>query len=129
MSDQIPDDVAAFIGESISSIAELELLLLLAEDGSRSWPIEAIARQLYVAPAAAEDVVLRMASRGLLDHTAEGYLFAPKTPGLAATVRALRDEFAKRRVRVIELIYAGPTEKYQSFANAFRLRKNPKSES
>ncbi len=128
MADHIPSDVQAFISDSIGSIAELELLLMLADDPATNWQAEAIARQLYVTPAAAESVLTRMTSRGLLVHSSEGYRFAPQSAALEATVKALKGEYRKRRVRVIELIYAGPTEKYQSFADAFRLRKNPKAE-
>jgi len=128
MADHIPSDVQAFISDSIGSIAELELLLMLADDPATTWQAEALARQLYVTPAAAESVLARMTSRGLLSHSAEGYRYAPQAPALGATVKALKEEYQKRRVRIIELIYAGPTEKYQSFADAFRLRKNPKAE-
>lgn len=125
MSDQIPPSVEAFVGDWIGSIAELELLLLVAEDSSKAWGIDAVARELYVTPAAAEAILVRMTARGLLTHTADGYRFTPRTPELADTITALRELYAIRRLRVVELIYAGPTEKYQSFADAFRLRKNP----
>ena len=104
MSDQIPSQVETFVRDGIGSIAELELL--------------------YVTPASVETVFVQMTSRGLLSHGPEGYRFNPRTPEVVETVKALRDLYATRRLKVMEMIYAGPTEKYQSFADAFRLRKN-----
>jgi hypothetical protein len=124
MSDQIPPQVVTFVSDCIGSIAELELLLLLAEDRSKFWAVDAVARQLYVTSASVEAVFIQMTSKGLLSHGAEGYRFSPRTPDVAETVNALKDLYAKRRLKVMEMIYAGPTDKYQSFADAFRLRKN-----
>jgi hypothetical protein len=124
MSDQIPSQVEIFVRDCIGSIAELELLLLLAEDPAQSWTVDAAARQLYVTPASVEAVFTQMTSKGLLSHGAEGYRFTPRTPELDETIKALKELYASRRLKVMEMIYAGPTEKYQSFADAFRLRKN-----
>src|SRR6476620_9456858 len=107
MSDQISPDVEAFIGEWISSIAELELLLLLAADPAKSWEAEAAARQLYVTPAAVASVLDRMTARGLLTRAPDGFQFKPVRAELADTVKTLRDEYSRRRLRVMELIYAG----------------------
>jgi len=125
MSDQIPLQVKNFVGDCIGSIAELELLLLLAEAPSTVWTIDAIARQLYVTPASVEAAVGRMVSNSLLTQETDGFRYAPRTAELGETVQALKDLYARRRLKVVEMIYAGPTEKYQSFADAFRLRKNP----
>ena len=125
MSDQIPPDVEAFISEWIGSIVELELLLLLAEAPEKSWEAESVARQLYVTPKSVEAILERMTARGLLARATEGCRFAPVRSELIGTVKSLREEYSRRRLRVMEWIYAGPTEKYQSFADAFRLRKHP----
>jgi hypothetical protein len=125
MSEQIPPQVESFVSDCIGSIAELELLLLLAEDPSKVWTVEAVARELYVTAPAAEAVLVRMTSRGLFTQLAEGYRFEPRSAELVETVKGLKELYAKRRLKVVEMIYAGPTEKYQSFADAFRLRKNP----
>ena len=125
MSDQIPSQVETFVSSCIGSIAELELLLLLAEDPAKAWTVDSVARQLYVTPASVEAVFVQMTAKGLLSRGADGYRFSPRTPDVVETVSTLKDLYAKRRLKVMEMIYAGPTEKYQSFADAFRLRKNP----
>ncbi|QDT55821.1 hypothetical protein Pan44_38690 [Caulifigura coniformis] len=123
MSDQIPPQVETFVGDCIGSIAELELLLLLAGDPSKAWTVEGVSRELYVTPAAAEALLTAMTSRGLLTHHVDGYRFAPRNPELVTTVEALKELYARRRLKVVEMIYAGPADKYQSFADAFRLRR------
>jgi DNA-binding MarR family transcriptional regulator len=124
MSDQIPPQVETFVSDCIGSIAELELVLLVAGDPSKAWTVESIAAQLYVTPASVDAVLVRMTAKGLLSHGADGYRFAPRTPDLVETVKTLKELYAARRLKVVEMIYAGPTEKYQRFADAFRLRKN-----
>jgi hypothetical protein len=52
------------------------------------------------------------------------FRFEPRTPEVAATVEELARTYAERRVSVIGLIFAKPTEKLRSFADAFRIRKD-----
>src|SRR5438046_1450889 len=99
MSDQIPSQVETFVSDYIGSIAELELVLLLAENPSRAWTVDAAARQLYVTPASVDAVLARMSSKGLLSHGADGYRYSPRTPGVAETVNTLKDLYATRRLK------------------------------
>src|SRR4051812_35101021 len=100
MPDQIPSQVETFVGECIGSNAELELLLLLAQDPGKCWTVEAAARELYVPPASVEAVFAHMTSRGLLSQSGEGYRFSPRTPDVAETVSLLKDLYTKRRLKV-----------------------------
>jgi DNA-binding MarR family transcriptional regulator len=125
MSDQIPPQVETFVSDCIGSIAELELLLLLADDPSKAWTADEAARALYVTPGSVETILGQMRGRGLLTQSADGYRFATHSAEQVATVKGLKEMYATRRLKVMEMIYAGPSEKYQSFADAFRLRKNP----
>jgi hypothetical protein len=51
------------------------------------------------------------------------YRYAPTQPALAESVRQLALLYGERRVSVIEQIYAKPADPLQSFADAFRIRK------
>jgi hypothetical protein len=67
-----------------------------------------------------------MRERGLCQQVAAspaGYQFAPAKPEWEQLTRDLAAVYKERRLTIIDLIYAGPAEKFQSFADAFRLRK------
>ena len=105
VDDGISARVKQLITEHVDSVMQLEVLLLLAGQGGqpvRGWTATELAQQLRV-DAAWVDTTLR---------------------SMAATVNELAAAYADRRVTVIGLIFAKPTDKLRSFADAFRLRKD-----
>ncbi len=130
MPDDIRADLRDFIVNEIGSIAQLELLLLLHKDSSREWTADAAARELYTGAEAMATLLEGFRARGYVVATESlplCYRFAPAEPAVEPLVRDLSQLYQERRVTVINLIYAGPMHKLQSFADAFRLRK-PKPE-
>jgi hypothetical protein len=127
MPSDLPDDLRRFIAEHLGSIVQLELLLLLAEDPGKSWSAEEAAKALYVAPEAAHGFLEAMRAKGLCqdDAAAKGrYRFAPAKPEHEQLTRDLAAFYKERRLTIINLIYSSPVQKLQSFADAFRLRKD-----
>lgn len=126
MPQDIPTNLRAFITEHISSILQLELLLLLAADSSKAWTAEEVAKVLYVSPDATLAFLEALRARGFCDRD-EGlqpaYRFAPKNEEWRGLVSSLATLYKERRLTVTDLIYAGPAQKYQSFADAFRVKK------
>ena len=53
------------------------------------------------------------------------YRYAPRNRDLLDGVDALADAYAVRRVAVITFIIAKPSDRIRSFADAFRLRRDP----
>lgn len=130
MPDDIRADLRDFIVNEIGSIAQLELLLLLHKDSAREWTAEDAARELYTGAQAMATLLEGFRARGYVTATGSprvSYRFAPNVPEVEQLVRDLAQLYQERRVTVINLIYAGPVHKLQSFADAFRLRK-PKPE-
>lgn len=127
MPAELPDDLRRFITEHLGSIVQLELLLLLAADPAKPWSSEEAAKALYVAPEAALGFLEQMRAQGLC--RAEGdapvcYRFSPSAPEHQQLTRDLAAIYKERRLTIINQIYAGPVQKFQSFADAFRLRKD-----
>jgi hypothetical protein len=124
MSD-VPADLRTFIQEHIGSILQLELLLLLAADPQKAWNAEEAAKELYVNPDAAYGFLEGMRVRGLFERLApeDRFRFAPQNPESARLTAELASFYRERRLTVIDLIYASPTDRYQSFADAFRFRR------
>jgi hypothetical protein len=127
MQPDLPDDLRRFIGEHFGSIVQLELLLLLAADAGKTWSADEAAKALYISSEAARGFLEGMCQHGLGQSSTESpsrYRFAPRAPDGERLTRELAEHYKDRRVTIINLIYAGPAQKFQSFADAFRLRKD-----
>ena len=124
MAGGIPDRVGRFIGEHISSVEGLEVLLLLHGEPERWWRADEIGAELKSVP---ESVSLRLADlreHDLVEANADGAHRVSRAVD-AAAVDELRESYRRRRVAVIAAIFAEPgDDPAQDFADAFRLRKD-----
>jgi hypothetical protein len=129
MSDEFPAEIAQIIDQQIESLAQLEALLLLRKDPARYWTSEEIAKALYITPEMASLLLADMARRGLArteSQSAARFAYRPHDSETDRIVSELASLYQERRVAVISLIYSKPLNKVQTFADAFRLRKeNP----
>jgi hypothetical protein len=123
MSDEFPTDVRQFIGQNIESLAQLESLLLLRRDLQQAWSATALAKALYITPEMAAVLLLDLARRGLAASAEESYRYQSKSEDVDRTIEQLAKLYEDRRVAVISAIYSKPLNKVQTFADAFRLRK------
>lgn len=124
---ELPGQLQDFLAQHISSVAQLELLLLLHSTAPRPWTAADLARELRIdtlgAQAQADDLCLR----GLLAcgrQTPVHYWYQPVDQHRAAGVQLLADLYADRRVSIISFIYSRPVDQIKLFADAFRLRKD-----
>ena len=121
--------VQQFIQDRISSVAQLEILLLLHTNPEQAWTPAAIARELRIEAAGAALQISQLVDAGLVRQTAtDQYAYAPATPELQAAVIALAQAYLVRRVTVIGLIFAkppAPPPSIRAFSDAFKLRKDP----
>ena len=119
----------AFLAEQIESVLELEVLLLLQARAPQTWTAVELARTLKIDQAWAAELLARFAERRLLSRapgTPPQYAYAPADPPLDETVQAVAHAYATHRVRIIGLIFSKPASNLKSFAEAFRLRREPK---
>jgi hypothetical protein len=123
----LPAPVIAFIREAIDSVEQLEVLLLLEASPEQSWTIPGIYEKLRSNPESIRLRLERLLAQGLVRQEQTGqFRYAAPTPELAQTIRDLARAYAERRVTIIETIFAKPPSPIQSFADAFRLRKDEK---
>jgi hypothetical protein len=123
MSDDFPTDVRQFIGQNIESLAQLESLLLLRRDSQQVWSAATLAKVLYITPEVAAALLLDLARRGVAVPTEEGFRYQCKSAEVDRIIALLAKLYEDRRVAVISAIYSRPLNKVQTFADAFRLRK------
>jgi hypothetical protein len=124
--DDFPVDVRHFIDQNIESLAQLEALLLLRNDPQRSWDAAAMAKALYVPVEMAEALLAEFGRRQLVKVMPPSdvhYTYNIVDAKLDELIGRVAAEYQERRVGVISLIYSKPLNKVQTFADAFRLRK------
>jgi hypothetical protein len=122
----LPEGVRQLIADSIDSVEQLEILLLLQQHPARTWTAESVARELRVSPLSAGDRLEDLTRDALLVRVKgneEEYRYAPGSAALDEAARGLATAYTERRVTVINLIFSKPVDKIRTFADAFRLRK------
>jgi predicted ArsR family transcriptional regulator len=132
VADGIPDNVRGLIIERISSVLQLEILLLLHGQPGRRWSAQDVAGELRIDVTWAEGQLHELCGGGLLACHAGGagagaaaavYQYGPAAEERRRAVDDLARVYAERRVTVVSMIFSKPTEKIRTFADAFRLRK------
>lgn len=119
------DELSGFISRSIRSVWALELLLLLKKDPTRSWTPDDLVRELRASTMVVGESLDTFLAAGLVRCEAGACSYAPASPVVAELCDALEQAYRKRPVAVVNAIVSR-TDKIQSFANAFRLRDEPK---
>lgn len=123
----LDQDILSFIRGSIRSVWALELLLLLRAQPERSWSTGALISELRASAPLVTDTVTVLSAAGLIRPDAEGrYAYAPASPTIAALCDQLARLYRERPVRVVNAIVSSPSDKLQTFADAFRLKGEPK---
>lgn len=127
MSDAFPEEIRQFLAEHISSVAQLEVLLLLRGEPDRAWTADEVSTALATTSEMATEQLSDLQNRGLVASTAgnsPAWQYKPATAELDERVGRLDQTYNERRVAVITVIYSQPLDKVRTFADAFRLRKD-----
>lgn len=123
---EFPNDTKRFLADYITSVDQLEALLLLSGQPGRAWDAADLSRELYIAPEAAAARLADLQTLGFLART-EGpvasYSYQPRTADLSRGVSQLAEVYKQRRAAVITMIYSKPLKHVQSFADAFKFWK------
>lgn len=110
-SDDLPQPVVQLVTDCIDSAMTLEILLLLRRERDRSWSSGQVVRELRTPAQATEAALRSLSGAGLLSATSETFQFAPQSDQLRTAVDALADVYAGRRVKLIEFLYATPSDR------------------
>ena len=120
----LPDDVHRFLYQHITSVEQLEVLLIARRSPGRSWSAGDMARELYSHPSSIAQRFRVLLGAGLMRESApEHFQYAPRSRELHDTVGRVDDMYRERRVAVISLIASKPIENVKAFSDAFRIRR------
>lgn len=127
MSDGVPQEIERFIERHIRTLGHLEALLLLRREAPQAFTGEETGKLLYIDSDVAGTQMAELAAAGFLvvDVEAKTFCYGPTDPNVERLIDELARLYQERRVSIITLIYSKPVNNVQTFADAFRLRKEP----
>jgi hypothetical protein len=120
----LPARVVAFVRQHVSSLLQLEALLLVFEGGQRTRSAADVSAEMYLPAGVVEAWLVEYTEAGFCEHTPNGYRLRddPEVYDLLAEVA---DTYIRRKVSIGRLVFGPPTEDPKiSLAEAFRLRKD-----
>lgn len=128
-NEAIPEDVRRFILTSVPSVPHLEAMLLLRQEMEQPWSSARAAQRLYVTDKFAEQLLADLCAAGALIVSGQEtlmYRYQPSSPELTQMIDRVAAAYSKNIVEVTNLIHSKTSKKAQQFADAFKLRKDPK---
>lgn len=118
-------EVAEFLRSSVKSVWALEALLFLRRRAERAWTMDALVGELRSSHMVVAELLTCFVTVGLVrDEGEAGYRYAPANAVLDHAVAQVEKAYAERPMAVTKAILSAPNDKIQSFADAFRLRKD-----
>jgi hypothetical protein len=128
MATDFPAEIEQFIAQHIESLAELEMLLVMRREPERAWSGDDLSRELYVTPDVCAGIISELERRGFVRRDASNdklYRYQSGSAEMDRLIDQLATLYQERRVAVITQIYSKPVKNVQTFADAFRLRREP----
>jgi hypothetical protein len=103
------------------------VLLLLMRESSSDWTAERTSAELYIQPQPAADHLAKLHAAGLIAKAGgdpPAYRYGPASSESDRAVRDLAQLYGMMRLRVINEIMSNPDDSIQSFADAFKFRRD-----
>jgi hypothetical protein len=128
MSDvQLSPELIRFIQTTLPSYDAAVILVRVSRDPERAWTAEELAEAMGLDARSAPEVrqlLDHFAQAGVLEIAGEGtFHLVPETGAMRAVVDELRTAYDRRPVTLIRAIDSASRAKIQSFADAFRLKR------
>jgi hypothetical protein len=121
MADEFPPGVVEFIHQHLPTMDHVEVLLFLFARPAEMHDSRAISEATRMKPVDAEGVLGVLMRAGLIRQL-EGSFGAEEATPNRALIAVLAGLYNTRPVSLVRAIYSRPAP-FQSFADAFRLRK------
>jgi predicted transcriptional regulator len=122
----LPSSVRQFILQHLSSVEQLEILLLLMNQTRAHWTAEEIYMVVLSSRTSVVQGLEKFTTAGLVEKSGETpstYRFLSSSD--APAINELRHCYQEMPVRVIEAIYQRNRDAVQGFADAFKFKREP----
>lgn len=122
--DQIPENIRQFIFACIDSVEQIEVLALLHDHPEKQWSYLSVSQELRSTEGSVEKRLRDLADRRVIQPIASAtFRYEPRSDDVKQIVTELVGIYRLRPYRVMELIFSKPVNAMQSFADAFRFKK------
>lgn len=122
-------EIEKLIAAHLTSVEQVEVLLLLRRSPDTFWSVEAIAGQLFIAEPIADRAARELVRAGWVEEGTSGrvFRFSAAEEG-RRKIDALAAEYRDRRLEVINAVFSANLNRLRSFADAFRIGGGRKEE-
>jgi DNA-binding IclR family transcriptional regulator len=118
-------NVERFLRDSLHSVWELELLLLLHAQRARLWTADELVRELRASLLIVAGALDTLQKAGLVSKNAnDHYQYWPVTPELDQLVNDIAAAYASYPTAVTDAILSAPSGSIRIFADAFKIKKD-----
>jgi hypothetical protein len=125
-TNQIPAHLLRFLEENIDTVPQLETLLMMHEDQSRTWLVADVASRNYTSESRAMDTLNALHRRGLVssEESPARFRFNSAKEEFRALVGDLAGCYQRNLSLVTAFIHAKPSASVKEFARAFDMKKD-----
>lgn len=118
-------EVLQFVERTFRSVWPFELLLLLTRSPQQTWQGEALVHELRASMSLVDGGLRTLEKVGLVSVDEQRmYRFQPASAELEELAHALIDLYHRKPHAVMRAVFSAPADRIQTFADAFRLRKD-----
>lgn len=121
------DAISQFILDKIDSVPHLEALLLLWNNRAKHWPVEDVAKRLYIESDVARVLLEDLGREGLLSVVPGSglqYYYESKSEEQDRVIGLVDAAYRRQVVRISTMIHSKPSSAVRDFARAFRFKKD-----
>ena len=121
----IETELLDFIQGSFKSIWSLEVLIFLKQHPERWWAVDELVRELRGSDHVVTQSLAMLEAAGLVATDNDGKArYSPAAPDLNRLADASERAYRERPSAVRRMILTAPNDKLQTFADAFRFKKD-----
>ena len=126
MGNELSEELKEFIEQYLTSLEQLEILLLLYKEPDRPWTIDEVYKVTQTNHASVAERLKTLASSGLI--MTEGtenpvFRFRPGPTELTRRISELQKAYTLSKYKVVEAIFSAPHDQAQKFADSFKIRR------
>ena len=103
-SNAVPASVRSLVTRHITSVAQLEILLLARRTKERTWNADDVSRELRTSPQSSSLHLDELVREGFLERASDGYRYVASGK-LDAAVAELERAYATYRTRIVKMIF------------------------
>jgi DNA-binding MarR family transcriptional regulator len=125
-NDAISDDIRRFLNTHITSVEQLEVLLLLYESPTQEWTAAQVYAKLLSNVGSIRNRLQNLCKQGFVTMRQAPeplYQFQTKLNQGEKTIDKLANLYKDHRIQVIDAIFSKPTG-IQHFSDSFRIKKD-----